>query len=153
MVCSNIHRILIIILFLTSSMACKKAAHEGNIGVEDKIKYRQYMANGQKLYLIHCGNCHQDDGTGLSRLYPPLKDSDFLREDLQRALCIIRYGMKGEIIVNNVSYNMDMPENPELTNLEFAEISTYVLSTFADQPMLITPDRIEKLESGCGQAK
>jgi mono/diheme cytochrome c family protein len=107
------------------------------------------MSAGKQLYLEHCGNCHQDDGSGLSRLYPPLKNSDFMNEDPKRALCIIKFGQSGKITVNGVEFNTEMPSNSSLSGLELAEIATYVFSTFGNKPALITPGQIEMLGQEC----
>ncbi|MEM6522979.1 MAG: c-type cytochrome, partial [Bacteroidota bacterium] len=32
-------------------------------------------------YLQHCSSCHQKNGEGLARLYPPLADSDYLENN------------------------------------------------------------------------
>ncbi|WP_215226030.1 c-type cytochrome [Echinicola shivajiensis] len=104
--------------------------------IED-LKTRQYAIEGQVLYENYCANCHQTDGTGLGQLIPPLKDADYLKEDVGRAIRIIKHGIKGEIIVNGKDYNKEMPANPGLTNLEIAEIATYIYAAFANQDKII----------------
>ena len=136
---------LILATFFSSCITRTKP--EGAIA--DKEKYRQYMASGKKLYEDNCANCHQSDGSGLRRLYPPLKNSDYFKNDRQKILCVIRYGMKGEIRVNGIPFNQEMPLNDQLVNLDLAEISTYVISTFGNVAELITPDDIGNLGRDC----
>ena len=49
----------------------------------------------------------------------------------EKVFCLMKYGIKGEILVNGLSYNKAMPGVPSLTELEIAEISTY-LYNFGD---------------------
>lgn len=111
----------------------------------------QYRTEGKRLYNLHCANCHQQNGTGLAKLYPPLKDSEYLMTHRQESICGIRHGQKGEIVVNGVSYNQEMPSNFLLTNLEIAEIATYVYTEFADTVQIITINEVQKILSLCEQ--
>jgi mono/diheme cytochrome c family protein len=150
MACSKTFPGIFSLLLAIIFVSCVQGHRQDESSVTDKNKFRQYMVQGKKLFEEHCGNCHQDDGSGLARLYPPLRSSDYLAEDKNRTLCIIRFGQKGEIFVNNVSFNMEMPVNPQLTNLDYAEISTYVISVFTKKSVLIQPEEIERLSVTCG---
>ena len=92
----------------------------------EKIHYEQYMVQGQQLYRTHCSNCHQEEGTGLGKLIPPLAQSDYLLADVDRTLCLIKNGLQGEIIVNGQSYKQPMPANETLRAIEIAQIATYI---------------------------
>jgi cytochrome c551 len=138
--------LFIILIFLSS---CLSRNNGDESGITDKTKYDQYMVLGKNLFQENCGNCHQDDGSGLRRLYPPLQNSDFLQKDLTEILCVIRYGKKDSITVNGVTFDQGMPDNPELTNLDIAAISTYVMSNFGKKPVLIEPDDIQALSGKC----
>lgn len=93
-------------------------------------KFQQYYVHGEQLYLKHCSNCHQKTGTGLGLLYPPLNQSDFLDHNLERVVCIMKNGTKGELIVNGKSFNKEMPGIPSLTDIEVAEIATFLYNTW-----------------------
>jgi len=99
---------------------------------EERILLNQYRVHGQLLYIQHCSNCHQVDGTGLKKLIPPLAGSDYLSNEESQVICGIKYGMEGPIRVNGVTYNFGMPPNQSLTNLEIAEILTYVTTEWGN---------------------
>lgn len=125
----------------------KKSGDEGSYA--SKIKYRQYFNNGRQLYLNNCSNCHQKDGSGLARLYPPIKDSDYFRSDPERTICIIRYGQRGEIFVNGISFNQPMPANTELSNLEIAELMTYLYGNWSEKYRIFSPNQVSELLGNC----
>jgi len=114
-----------------------------------KIRLRQYLVEGKRLYNVYCSNCHQKDGQGLARLYPPLRNSDYLLPNKDKVICGMRYGQKGEIIVNGISYNQPMPANLNITDLEIAEIATYVYTEFADSVQIITINEVRKIMESC----
>jgi len=88
-------------------------------------------------------------GTGLGLLYPPINKSDFIDKQFNAVICLIKHGKKGELIVNGASYNKTMPAMPSLTNLEIAEIATYVYNTWDRQRGLIDVKKVDQILSTC----
>lgn len=133
----------VFIIFLVGIYAgCKPDNREKNLNSIKDLKTKQYAVVGQNLYLIHCANCHQVDGSGLGLVIPPLKDADYLKEDVARSVRIIRYGQKGEIIVNGETYNQPMPANPALKPIEIAQIATYIHTRWGKGEQLISIDSV-----------
>jgi mono/diheme cytochrome c family protein len=88
------------------------------------------LASGYELYQKNCANCHGDDGSGLKRLIPPLKNADFILANPQTLKEIIVKGMQGSILVNGIQYNSLMPANPKITDTEAEAIKQFVLIKF-----------------------
>ena len=129
--------------------ACTKKQEQ----VANDTKERQYYVQGEKLYLKHCSNCHQKDGPGLGRLFPPLNKSDYLDNNFERFPCIIRNGLEGELIVNGKDYNQPMRAIPSLTDLEIGEIATYLYNNWGRQKGLISVQDIAALSGKCNDTK
>jgi mono/diheme cytochrome c family protein len=142
---TTIHIFLIFVLSFTS---CGPFTEKQGT-LSSKIRHRQYYVNGKKLYIERCSNCHQKDGSGLVRLYPPINNADYFNEDPDRTICIIRNGLKGEIFVNGVSFNQPMPGNKDLTHLEIAELVTYLYGNWGEQEKFLKPDDVKKILEGC----
>lgn len=113
-----------------------------------EIRLRQYKVEGAKIYATYCANCHQQDGKGLASLYPPLAGSDYLLEDISRAACIIKNGQMKEIVVNGETYNQMMPGNP-ISNLEIAEVLTYITNTWGNEAGLTGVKDVDKWLEAC----
>jgi mono/diheme cytochrome c family protein len=96
------------------------------------------LASGYQLYEKNCSNCHQEDGSGLAKLYPPLLNSDFIKNNPTAIDSIIKYGQKGAIMVNGVSYNIAMPSSKKLSDFEIKQIASYVLIKFNKLDSLYT---------------
>lgn len=112
-------------------------------------KFKLYYRQGESLYAKHCSNCHQKDGSGLGRLYPPLNKSDYMRANFEEVICLIRQGKKGSMIVNGIEYNQPMPGVPALTDLEVAEIATYLYNTWSHARGIIEVREVSAIMEGC----
>ncbi len=113
------------------------------------MKEAQYQVAGEKIYTRYCAQCHQAGGEGLASLYPPLKNSDYLMQDLKRAACIISNGAMNEIIVNGKAYNQAMPANPQLSPLEVAEVLTYISNSWGNDAGISNVKEVEKWLNEC----
>lgn len=118
----------------------------------DELKTEQYYSEGYQLYTTHCANCHQADGSGLADLYPPLQKSTYLsRRD--EMICVVKNGLSGEIQVGGKTYNRPMPANPKLTDIEIAEIVTYVTNTWGVKTSYMPIDSVTAALTRCPEKK
>ncbi|MEO9869323.1 c-type cytochrome [Ekhidna sp.] len=147
---NKLKRALFVVIAVVT-LACGGASEtkeESTLSSRDQIRLKQYQIQGAKIYATYCTNCHQQDGKGLASLYPPLAGSDYLLENLPRAACIIKNGQSKEIVVNGVTYNQMMPGNP-ITNLEIAEVLTFISNAWGNEGGLIGVRDVEKWVTEC----
>jgi cytochrome c551 len=116
---------------------------------ETSTKFQQYYVHGEKLYAKSCSNCHQLNGTGLGLVYPPLYKSDFMENNFESVICLMRHGIKGELIVNGKSFNQQMHGISTLSDLEIAEIATYIYNTWEHKRGLIDVQEVARIKSSC----
>ncbi len=112
-------------------------------------KFTQYYRQGEQLYSKHCSNCHQANGTGLGRVYPPLHQSDFMEHNFERVICLMKYGIEGELTVNDISFNQAMPGIPSLTDLEVAQLATYIYNTWSHERGLVDVKETSRILNTC----
>lgn len=149
---------------LLSVWACSDSKESGQVeslseendpaqGRRNTIRMRQYKIQGKTLYNSECAQCHQEDGSGFAQLYPPLKGADYLQESPERTICLIQNGLKGEIEVNGKTYTQAMPAHDRLTDLEIAEIVTYVYSEWGtkEQQRLYPVKEVTRVLQNCYQ--
>lgn len=123
--------------FLFLSCQPQSSGKENTLANIKDTKVLQYAIEGKILYENLCANCHQKDGSGLGKLIPPLFESDYMLEDIGRTARIIKFGQQGEIIVNGQIYNQAMPANPKLTDMEIAQIVTYLYNIWGNKEGVI----------------
>jgi cytochrome c551 len=138
-----------LLLFALSLQGCREKKTDSNISSSSSIKQQQYYVQGEQLYIKHCSNCHQKNGTGLGLLYPPLAKSDFVDQNFEAVVCLMRHGIDGELIVNGKSFNKSMPGIPLLTDLEIAEITTYLYNTWDHKRDSIELQEITNILNRC----
>jgi cytochrome c551 len=133
-----------VIFFSFLLLACASKSSE-----DRSPKFEQYFIQGEQLYLTHCSNCHQKNGRGLGLLYPPLDTSDYMEEHFEEVLCLIKNGKRGEVVVNNKIFNQPMPGVARLTDLEIAEIATYIYNSWSHQKGLVEVQSATKILASC----
>ena len=122
-------------------------------GKNSSTKFTQYYVQGEKLYVKHCGNCHQTNGTGLARIYPPLDTSDYMDKNFPEVLCLIRHGKSGQITVNGLQFNQPMAGITVLSDLEIAEIATYIFNTWTHERGIVEVKQATEILNNCKEAR
>ena len=141
--------IIFIILAGCSGGGKETAKEDDGLNRRDRLRLKQYKIQGRKLYTQYCANCHQMNGEGLGELFPPLAESDYLMEDIPRAICTVKNGLKGEIIVNGTAYNQPMV-GIDLNNLEIAEIITYITNDWGNETgEIVSQNTVAEVLSKC----
>lgn len=112
-------------------------------------KFTQYYNQGEQLYTKHCSNCHQKNGKGLGRLYPPIDSSDYMTKNFNEVICLIENGKNGPLIVNGIEFNQAMPGVPTLTDLEVAEIATYIYNTWTHSRGIVEVKEVTGILQTC----
>jgi nitrite reductase (NO-forming)/hydroxylamine reductase len=103
---------------------------------------------GGASYGVACISCHQADGKGMANAFPPLAGSDYLKADRNRAIRAVLHGLSGKITVNGKPYDSIMPPMPQLSNVEIANILTYVLNSWGNSGGEIMPAQVAAIRSG-----
>lgn len=125
---------------IVSIQSCKSRA---------QIELEQYKTQGETLYNQYCSNCHQADGSGLGLLFPPLNQSDFVDRSLVEVICIMRNGKSTPTVVNGKTYQQPMKGIPALTDLDVAEITTFIYNNWGRTRGMVTVDEVAKATASC----
>jgi len=90
------------------------------------------QADGAAVFAENCTSCHQDDATGIEETFPPLaKNSDlFLATDFPAK--VLLNGMSGNISVNDMPFEGEMPSFDHLPDIEIAAVINYLRSNFGN---------------------
>lgn len=106
------------------------------------------MLDGQQIYSKNCKTCHQENGTGAPGLFPPLAKSEWVTGDKARLIRIVLKGLSEPITVNGINYEQEMPAFPSLTNLEIANVLTYIRNRFGNSAAAITDVEVYEERKG-----
>ena len=89
------------------------------------------------------------NGKGLGLIYPPLDSSDYMQNHLEEVLCLMRHGKSGEVFVNGRNFNQPMPGVPTLSDLEIAEIATYIYNSWSHERGIVDVKTASQILSDC----
>ena len=84
------------------------------------------IALGKRVYNQNCVACHQASGLGLPAVYPPLVNSDWVKDNPERLVKVVLAGLAGEVVVNGNTYNNAMTAFDRLTDQHIAAVLTYI---------------------------
>ncbi|HRY99683.1 MAG TPA: c-type cytochrome, partial [Bacteroidales bacterium] len=96
------------------------------------LSKEQKLELGKSLYISTCQACHQADGQGIEKAFPPLVRSDYFASDPTKVADVILHGLSGPITVNGKPYNSVMPKQT-LSDQQIAAVATYVLNSFGNK--------------------
>ena len=112
--------------------------------ISTKPQSSNYQADsGKIIYETYCLACHQEDGSGVPNMNPPLIKTDWVLGDSTRLINVILKGLKNTEI-NGDSYSNEMPAHDFLTDNQIADVLTYVRVSFGNQANAIHPDDVKK---------
>lgn len=99
--------------------------------------------SGKIIYETYCLACHQEDGSGVPNMNPPLIKTDWVLGDSTRLIDVILKGLKNTEI-NGDSYSNEMPSHDFLTDYQIAEVLTYVRKSFGNEAGPISSEDVKK---------
>lgn len=104
------------------------------------------ITRGRVLYLANCSLCHQVTGRGVPGTYPPLAESDFLRERRPDSILAVVQGLNGEITVQGRVYRGQMPA-VALNDAQVADVMTFVLNSWNNPGGAVSADEVREIRS------
>lgn len=99
------------------------------------------MEKGAQLYRAKCMNCHMTKGGGIEKIFPPLANSDYLKNNKEDAIKMVKYGSNKPIKVNGVKYNSLMPASG-LSDKELVLVFNYILNSWENNYGQVTLDEV-----------
>jgi len=105
------------------------------------------LALGKTQYETNCAACHMKDGVGVPGAFPPLVNSDYLKNRVDKGVGVILQGLSGPIQVNGKEFNGVMPAL-QLNDDEVANILTYVRNHFSKIDGIVNAADVSKTRNG-----
>ncbi|NAS29885.1 c-type cytochrome [Flavobacteriaceae bacterium R38] len=129
-------------LFITSYLAVVSFVF---FNVQQDPK-KESIERGSLVYEDFCMTCHLASGEGLKATFPPLAKSDYLLNNREASIRGIKYGQKGEIVVNGEKYNSFMAPLG-LSDDEVADVMNYILNSWGNSSdKLVTEEEVAKIK-------
>ena len=115
------------------------------------VAFEPDAAKGETLFLANCAACHQATGLGVPGAFPPLVKSIWVTGSEDRLIKSILAGFAGEIEVNGVKYNGNMPNiGAGLKDAQIAHIATYVRQAWGNVAEPVMDTKVAEVRKAIG---
>jgi mono/diheme cytochrome c family protein len=115
------------------------------------VAFEPDAAKGEKLFIANCAACHQATGLGVPGAFPPLAKSAWVAGSEERIIKAVLAGLAGEIEVNGVKYNGNMPNiGAGLKDAQIAHIVTYVRQAWGNTAEPVMDTKVAEVRKAIG---
>lgn len=101
---------------------------------------------GNAIFNSNCLACHQANGKGIPNAFPPLVNSDYFKNNPNKAISAVVHGLSGPITVNGKEFNSIMPRQA-LSDDDVASVITFVLNSFGNGGGEVTVEQVKAVKS------
>jgi mono/diheme cytochrome c family protein len=115
-------------------------------GTSQNTNLKLSIARGEEIYSDFCISCHLPNGAGVVNVNPPLANSDYLLKNREASIRGVKFGQKGEIIVNGKKYNNTM-DALGLSDNEVADVMNYINNSWGNKnAKMVTETEVSKIK-------
>ena len=128
------------------------AGFAGIQGESTDVYNTPIAVDGEEIYMTRCMSCHMQSGEGVQGVFPPLAESEHVNGDKGVLIRMILHGLRGEVVVNGVTYNGMMPPwGGFLDDTQVAEVITFIRANFGNDGDAVTADEVAKVRASVGE--
>lgn len=137
------HKLLTIATFCFILILCFQSLNAET--TSSKVKIGAHP--GKAVYDTYCLTCHQADAYGVPGLNPPLVKTEWVLGDKTRLIHVVLKGLNTPININGQTYRNPMPAHAFLTDVEIANVLTYIRSNFGNKASAVTAEEVKMVRA------
>lgn len=113
---------------------------------QNEIQTNITAINGADIYRKSCSSCHQENGQGLTNVFPPLMSDDVVKaKDATEHIKIVLFGLEGKVI-NGIKYTTPMPAwADQLSDEEVAAVVNHERTSWGNNAEIVKPEEVKKV--------
>jgi mono/diheme cytochrome c family protein len=105
------------------------------------------VLRGKKVYGDQCLSCHQVDGGGVQGMNPPLIKTKWVLGDKPTLIRLVLNGMTTAVEINGDSYHNVMAPHKDLTDLQIADVLTYIRNSFGNKAKSVSQQEVKLIRA------
>lgn len=148
--------LLQIVAAFTLLTACGGGGESKSAGTGDSAAATPVAAagaaadKGAATYAQICASCHQANGEGVERTFPPLKHSSWVTGAPEVPIAIVLAGLQGDIEVDGKNYAGAMQAWGMLSDDDIANVLTYARSQWGNSAGPVTAAQVKAVRDKIG---
>lgn len=108
----------------------------------------ELMKIGQSVYISKCQTCHQEDGSGIPNLNPPLSKTSLVKGSKTELIKWVLTGTPNpKTLLDGIYYSNTMPAQKDLSNEELSAVLTYIRKSFGNDYSRISVQDVASVRS------
>lgn len=136
-------RKILLIVFVGLLMFSFTKKEDNYTEINQESELTKSIKRGKEVYVDMCMSCHMENGEGVSKVYPPLAKSDYLMNKREASISAIKYGLRGKIVVNGITYKSIMSRLGLLDD-EVADVMNYITNSWGNKNLkMITIEEVK----------
>lgn len=108
---------------------------------------KEQMQRGKTVFETYCLTCHQEDGTGVPKLNPPLIKTSYVTGDKRKIITWVLSGTTEKIEIDGEYYSNNMPPQNYLKDQEIADVLTYIRNSFGNKSSAISAADVKAIRA------
>ncbi|MCY4158617.1 MAG: cytochrome c [Bacteroidetes bacterium] len=125
-----------------------------SVVAEGGIAQDSAVPDGEPLYMTRCASCHQANGEGISGVFPPLNEVDWVTGDKGRLIRLVLDGVMGPLQVGDMVYTGAMPPwKTFLNDQEMAALLTYIRTAWDNDASAVTENEVRLVREATNDRK
>jgi mono/diheme cytochrome c family protein len=137
---------ILIFLFLVGFNHIIEAQTKPKVnGKSGQIGLKSSIARGKVVYTNICLACHMSDGNGVPTMNPPLIKTSYVLGDKSALIKIVLNGFSEDVEINGQKFSNNMAQHNDLTDLQIADVLTYVRKSFGNNASAIKPSEVKQV--------
>ena len=105
------------------------------------------VTRGKAVYAQYCLSCHQEDGSGVPKLNPPLISTSYVTGDKKKLIQWVLTGSKENVPIDGKYYSNNMAAQSNLSDQQIADVLTYVRNSFGNKATAVTPAEVKTVRA------
>lgn len=102
---------------------------------------------GKAVYAKYCLTCHQQDGSGVPKLNPPLINTTYVTGNKTKLIEWVLTGSKENVPIDGKYYSNNMPAQNSLSDQQIADVLTYIRNSFGNKASAITATEVKTVRA------
>ncbi len=129
-------------VYLKSQTQAGETAEPAQIRVDEK-QTEALVRQGAKIYEKFCADCHQRNGTGVARIYPPLVNNEaiVMPYPINAIRIVVNGGFPPSTQGNPRPYGMP-PFGQDLTDQEIAAVVSFIRQSWGNHAPAVSPAEV-----------
>jgi mono/diheme cytochrome c family protein len=144
--------IFIILPYMLVAQAKKTAtksvtASKAKTTVASKNTLQTSIIRGKAVYGTFCLACHQEDGSGVPNMNPPIVKTSWVLGSKTVLIQQILKGSANKVEIDGETFHNTMPAQAQLTDQQIADVLTFVRNSFGNRASMVTPAEVKAVRA------